>query len=368
MSPPPPPPPPPPEAAALAADPGFQGPVTYACMLSFLAVAVTVMGVELVVLERYFRAHAISITQLALIHVGILAALGLLLVTLKRDLVFTNMVLFLTISTALIGPGGAAGAILVAILFLLYRRNATPFDEWYAAIFPEDEDNEVRELAHKLRAQGDVGGEGVSPFRDVVAFGGPREKQAVIAMISRNFHPAFSSVLKDAFRDSNNAVRVQAASAITRIEDQFVEKAMEFDAAVRENPNNHALMRKRAYHYDEYAFTGLLDRDRERENQEKALTAYRGCLEMDPDNERVRLAVARILIRNGKIDEAAEFLEASMARGLESPPLLLWYFECLYRQKRFRELNDFTKKYEGQFGKNSPFPSHVAETVGLWAG
>ena len=56
-------------------------------------------------------------------------------------------------------------------------------------------------------------------------------------------------------------IRVQAATVIARLEQEFLDRTFELEAAVREAPDDAAAMLALASHCDDQAFAGLLDAD-----------------------------------------------------------------------------------------------------------
>src|SRR6185436_344770 len=121
----------------------------------------------------------------------------------------------------------------------------------------------------------------VAPFSDILFFGTLAQKQELISLMSRSFQPAFAPVLRAALDDANNAIRVQAASAITLIEDDFMRRSLSLASSVREKPGDPELLLKQARLHDDYARSGILDRDRERDSRKKALETYREYLRIN---------------------------------------------------------------------------------------
>src|SRR5262249_37068177 len=147
------------------------------------------------------------------------------------------------------------------------------------------------------------------PLIDVLTFGTHAQKQALLTMVMSDFKPAFASVLRAALNDANNAIRVQAATGITKIENDFMSRAMALSRFVADEPDNSELLKKIARHFDDYAYIGLLDPDREKDCREKALQYYNRYLALSPGDRGARIAVGRILIRDHQFEQAVHWFE-----------------------------------------------------------
>jgi hypothetical protein len=210
----------------------------------------------------------------------------------------------LLVSTAALGPVGPLGTLFTKALTYWYERSSTPFDEWYESLFPETtRDGTVEFLEKVLLADGGVAPGGVAAFTDILAFGSISQKQALLALVSRGFRPEFGPVLKLAVQDSENAVRVQAATAIGKLESAFLERGLASNRRLEERPEDPAILNELGSLYDEYAYSGILDARREYDNREIALTYYQRALLLRKDPP-VLLAVARLLLRNKRHAEA----------------------------------------------------------------
>ncbi|MBF0623408.1 MAG: hypothetical protein HQL82_01230 [Magnetococcales bacterium] len=278
-----------------------------------------------------------------------------------------NMFMLLAVATAFMGVLGILGTVIAYLLHLEYNQESVSFEEWYASLFPEEERGASRELMERLQAAGEEGGS-LTPFTDVLTYGTQAQKQAMIALISRDFRPQFAPVLNQALNDPDNAVRVQAATAATHVENRFMKKSMELEETVARNPKDDKQLLALARHCDDYAFSGLLEAERAREYGDKALAAYRKYLTLRPDDVAVRVAVGRHLVRSHRLEEAARYLEEALRGEKPSPQLALWYMETLYQLRRFEPLEELARRYGQDFTAAAGFPVQVVEAVGLWAG
>lgn len=297
-------------------------------------------------------------------HVLVLAVVGLWAFQPARRA--TRYAVLLWIAVAAFGPLGAAGVLLAMGLHWHYARRTTGIDEWHAMLFPPTIADEQADLWRRIgqRASDLSGDQPVTPFLDVLAFGSVPQRQSVIAIIVQQFHPAFAPALKAALRDEHNVIRVQAATAIARLENEFLERTMTLDAAVREAPHSAAATLALATHYDDQAFAGLLDATREQDCRVRAAGGYARYLEQHPDDNAARFRLARLQQRRGLWREAEQLFRQLTEAG--HPGARQWFMETLFVQERYGELRTVATQH-AEVADDGQAPE-IAETLALWAG
>ena len=274
--------------------------------------------------------------------------------------------LLLAAGTAALGPVGPLGTLVTLALARWYMREATPFEEWYRSLFPDTRQQAGDELAERAAAANLDDPASLTPFADVLAFGSIPQKQALIALINQSFRPAFGPILKRALTDGNNAVRVQAATAMNRLENGMLERTLHLCRKASEHPGERDSLRALARHYDSYLYTGILDARREVEVRERALEVYRQLVAGAPDDVDSCIALSRLLLRGGRYSEAADWLERAMQAGHLTPQADLWYMEALYHLGRFGELQLLARSRQGHLEGAPVLPSAALEAVRLW--
>lgn len=352
-----------PAAAASDAAPAGGG-------AEFVAVALLTLAAE-AGLAAFALGHATipggAVTALAgHIAVSVLLA-GWLRSRARRDLDL-RMPGLLAVTTPVLGPAGATAVLFSALCHRVFHRYATGFQDWYLSLFPESETAPAQELFELIvsgREQANVAAS--ESFTDVMTVGTPAQKQAVIALVSRHFRPAFTPALKLGLADADPSVRVQAATATARVEHEFNERWLALEEAVRESPDDPARCGTLSRHLDAYAFCGLLDTNREAELREKALAGYRQALDLAPDDGTLRHDLGRLLLRLGHVDEAERTLRPLIAEQVERG-VLVWYAECLFRLGRFDDLRDLCRRHAAAMGGGSGVPDALGSVVDLWAG
>jgi hypothetical protein len=274
----------------------------------------------------------------------------------------------LAITLPWLGPFAAVGMLLCLVTCVVSGKSVLPFDEWFAELSPEHDDHDEAFLKGVSALQRDAAEKtGVTSLIDLLQFGDFVQKQKVVTLVAREYRPEFAPVLARALTDASNAVRVQAATAITAIEERFVRKTTELTARSRRAPDDVDRLLALARHYDDYAFSGILDPIRERENRDRALEQYRQVIARRPDDGATHVAACRIMIRQGRYFDAMPFLAAALIHDDKNPSLLAWYFECLYLTGEFTALRAAIA-FDGATVMDWPLlPLRLCDALRMWA-
>jgi hypothetical protein len=290
--------------------------------------------------------------------------------TLRPNGVLSRMMVLLTVTLFFLGPIGPLGVMFTMLLHSWFRRHATPFDEWYESLFPEEIDEPSRRLYEMLTRGLAVSAsqENVTSFTDVLQYGSIEQKRAVISLLSRDFRPEFAPALQSALADANPAVRVQAATAAANIEGSFLERAIDLENEARRLPDDADVQMAVARHFDDYAFSGILDGDRRTENQRKAESFYRRSLELDPGREQASLGVGRILVRQNRLEEAATWFENGFANGFIGAGPVSWYMESAYQLGDYEKLRYAVAGFGEDILEHSGASERLKDVIRLWLG
>ncbi len=260
----------------------------------------------------------------------------------------------LALATAALGPLGALGGTMSALLKRWYdAHDASQDAAWLKAMHGEGDEAplapgtawtmDLPPLARGAQSAR-ISRASVSPFDDVMARGTPSQKRQIIEAIVAHYQPSFARTLRRGMRDQDPTVRMLAAAAASRLENQFLDAAMalELDWA------NHARDSKRALalarHYDEFASSGLLEDVRSQETRERALEMYQLAASERPGDRAIALAVIRLLLKLKREDEAIGLFRPLMEADKAPPSMVSWYLECLYKRRRFGELRRYSAR------------------------
>ncbi|MFQ5738757.1 MAG: tetratricopeptide repeat protein [Acidobacteriota bacterium] len=325
------------------------------------------LAFEILILLWFSRGQ-VSMSRLGWSHLGAVGVLFGYWRLCERSGKDGRWPLLLGVSTLGTGPLGCAGTLCSMALNRWFQRTSSSFEDWYNSLFPEQQSLLAREVFERIQvAQADPIGQTSAPFADILSYGSLSQKQTVIWLISKHFSPVLAPALLQALKDTDSAVRVQAATAMARIENEFSRRTMELTQAADKDPDNPRLLRRLARHYDDYAFTGLLDNVREMDNRGKALEAYMDVLEKVPDDFSARLAVGRLLLREGRYREASGWFEASTQMGQSSPQMLFWNMESWFQLGCWREIRRLALTHHDELSRMQGFSPQILATLELWA-
>lgn len=274
----------------------------------------------------------------------------------------------MTIVASTAGLFGTIGALFGYVVTIIFRRRSQDFISWYESIFPTDLPTEPEVIYDRIIEGIDENPSAyaVMPFTDVMRLGSENQKRRALAKMTSRFSPRFSAAFKLALSDHSNAIRVQAATAVAKIERDFAAKLERIESARTKDPKNPLLTMALAKFYDDYAFTGVLDLELEKLNRERAIQTYKTYLQYDPNSAEAWLSIGRLLYRNKDWEGAAEWFRHALDRGWQSETMILWYFEALFRLGQFRELRRALLEYGRGLVNKEELPANVRGAVSLW--
>ena len=274
----------------------------------------------------------------------------------------------MTIVAATTGLFGTIGALIGYFSTLVLRSRAQHFEEWYSSIFPTDELSESEVIYDQILEGIDENPSNYSvmPFTEVMRLGSENQKRRALAKMTARFSPRFSKAFRLALADSSNTIRVQAATAVAKVERNFTTKLERIELARAKQPKNPMITLALAKFYDDYAFTGVLDPELEKINRERAINTYRSYLQLDPNSSEAWMAVGRLLHRNKQWEEAADWFRRALDRGWQDNSMIAWYFECLFRLGQYRELRRALLEHGRGLVAKEDLPADIRDAVSLW--
>jgi len=303
------------------------------------------------------------------IHLVLVAVAAFVAVLMRRSGLDQRYSMLLLVTTPFLGVVGAIGTLMAALQSLFYLRFPTSFEEWYSSIFPRGEMNLPEKLAENIELGRDENPieYHVIPFMDVMEVGSEAQKRQALSKMSASFSPRFAGAFKRALADDSSAIRVQAATAIARIENRFHERLLQIENLHKQHPENRIILRALALHCDDYAFTGLLDAEREDRNREKAKGYYMQHLTLEPSDLESRIRVGRLLVRMERDEEAVHWFRRCLDEGYQDNNIKIWYIETLYRMKDYEGLRQMVSSYQLDLTRYQSGEDAIADSVYLWA-
>jgi len=274
----------------------------------------------------------------------------------------------LVIVSAVAGIFGSAGALFGFLAYLFFTRSSHSFSEWYESIFPADLPTESQKIYDDILEGIDENTRpyAVMPFVEVMQLGSEQQKRRALARMTSCFHPRLAPAFKIALKDTSNTIRVQAATAVAKIEKGFMATRDQIEMARIKEPHNITLLFALARFFDDYAFTGILDTALEKTNRSRAIETYKAYLKQDPNHKEAWMAIGRLLYRDRQWEEAAEWFHQALDRDWHMPQMILWYVECLFRLGRYAELRRTAAAYGRGVAREETWPRDVRDAMTLW--
>ena len=175
------------------------------------------------------------------------------------------------------------------------------------------------------------------PFKDIMTFGTYQQKRIAIEKMLRYFRPEFTPALLIGLYDKSNAVRVQAATAISSIDNNYFDRYAKLSRLVKEHPRDMKLLKAYAEHCEEYADTEILDKDRIKKMRVSAIDAYINYLQHQEGDLLAQVSLGKLWMQNGDYAEAKQILEKAILQP--NCPLKAWVF----LMRSYYHLNDFDR-------------------------
>lgn len=213
-----------------------------------------------------------TMATFAIVYLASLLALIALLRSARRAGRDTSAATLGVIAAAVIGPPGAIGAAAVAFADRADPSGNALLDAWYERIALAIEVDRVTQLCDDVGVGRtmNLGDDAPQSFLAVMETGSLAEKQAVLGLVARRFHPDYLAVLKSALRSPEAVVRVQAAAVAAHVRPAI---AARFQDCLREladataSPGTALALLRRV---DQLRSSGLLDAADERRAQDIA--------------------------------------------------------------------------------------------------
>lgn len=312
--------------------------------------------------------HEISPVLGFILHIAIVLALAFCVYVMSQG-AEKKFVFLLLISVMTTGPFGAAGTILAVLTHIWYTQHALVFEEWFSSIFPKQPQTTAQRVHENILTGRDESAQqySVISFLDVISFGSEAQKRQALSKATSNFQPNFASVFQKALSDHSNTIRVLAATGISKIESQFLERMMQLTELKSTHGKDPHVVWSLAEHYDNYAYTGLLDFDREMNNRQKALAHYQEYLQLKPSDIEARNRIGRILMRNKEYEKACDWLQKCISQGFSSESISQWYSEALFACGRYEDL----RRYRSGVAlppQGANLNSTLRDALALWSG
>lgn len=270
----------------------------------------------------------------------------------KKELAL-KLPIYSTISTGFLGFPGAFMALFGIVIYLKQAKTSINFIDWLSNLFPEEKKSDGDLLYQRLEAGWDDFSEKkqLMTFIDVMTFGTVSQKRVALTKISRYFRREFAPALAQALDDPSNAIRVQAATVMAKVEQDYMSTYMEQTRRYAADTEDTKCLLKIAKIADSYAYSGILAPDQEKKFRAIAIEHYEKYLEKvykktKREDPKVVFALCRLYLQEKMADKAEPLLRRCVEKDrYQSLNLGLWYMESLYLLQKFDLLEEVAKRY-----------------------
>lgn len=330
--------------------------------------SVAILLLQAYTLEAFFR-DQLATSYLLLMHL-ICVFFSILNLGISRwrswDL---KMPLLLIIYTGILSVIGTVIILSATLLMCLFRYHQVNFSNWLASLFPENPETPTEKLYERIIYGAPKEEEThTEPFTDLLSYGTPQQKQLAIVKMTRFFRPQFTKPLKQALKDPLNHVRVQAAAALSELQNNFNSDYHHLKENMEANPNFNAI-KNLAFFCKRYADAGLIDTEKRQALYEEAFTCFQKAHQQQPKAMYCLLHAADCLLKLNRADQGLAALEAFYQQATTIYPRFVeLYATALIQSAQYEKLRQFIHQHTQTIADNFPQQNDLIVLMKLWSG
>jgi tetratricopeptide (TPR) repeat protein len=260
----------------------------------------------------------------------------------------------------LTGPFASFGCLLIT--FLAPPKGITEkYREFLAAetVFSPSEQMELGYMQHVNQEEDTM----IMPYIDIMEGSNSTLKRNTINKVIQHPGPNSRNILDIGLYDNDPEIRFYAASALILLNDSFIKEFREIGENIKKNPKNPHHHFELAASYDRYCAWNLAEAEDLNNYHSKIETSYEKALNLNPHNLNAMIGLSRIQIKQGKFTQALSVLQKGVKMFPNSRMLRLQYLKLLFRQGKFKELENSARQYLNKFPNIS---LEVQEAVTYW--
>ena len=296
------------------------------------------------------------------IHLGVLATafwLFKMVESAKKDIRFYAYSLIMLL---FLGPFGAAISLVSILIYLHFRLSSNAFGDLMEELFPDEDLTSSVALYKRIVFGKEVinAKQRTTSFHEIMIYGSEDQKRDVIEKILKHFTPEFAPALLLAMKDKSNAIRVQAATAVTTIEEKLMVEYQDRDSLISEQSSagDYLAMAK---HCQRYLESKLLDQDQMRTMTERSINCYEKYLDLKPDELPIYVQISKLYQSLNEFHQAEVWIEKVIELKDETnPEVLLQFLTLLFIKKDYEAIRELVYESNGA--------GSLKEVKSIWAG
>jgi len=227
----------------------------------------------------------------------------------------------------------------------------------------EIEAKEVKPLEDVVRFL--LGEVSVEPLADLITSDDPKLRRAAVDILRQLKNPTSIRLMRQALRDPNPDVRVQASSALNKVDKEMTEALEAASKRVAKEPDNLEALITEAETILAYVRSGLLDAESCHHYLKLAAAPVLKVLRLDRDSAQALDLWGQTALLDGRPRRAQTAFKKILATNNNSLSALLGLAEALYDQGRFEELPQACS-LAFQLADSKGVDSQAMEAVEMW--
>lgn len=306
-----------------------------------------------------------SSTEKLIAHAGLTLGLIAVLCVCWRMHFDMRFLLLFGLFLAALGPFGGLLIFAALVLYFLYSKVTTPIVDLLNDLIPSI-DQDASTVLHDriLYHLDDFHPDRLPvPFKDIMAYGTANQKRTAIEKMLRYYQPEFAGALRAGLDDPNNSIRVQAATALSSIDHKYFAAHMALKSASESNRDNTARLKDYAEQMAVYSCSEILDPDRRKSMQQKAIAAYESYLLKEPHDAESHYMLAKLYYETGNYTEANRLLAKEPPDGAAAS---LLHLETLYALGDYDALQAYASSIL-ELQRKQPIDEKTLAAARLWA-
>ncbi len=184
----------------------------------------------------------------------------------------------------------------------------------------------------------------VEPVVDVLQEDDPEAKRAAIEALTKERGAGTVRLLRRLLHDPSPEARFFASISLSKLEDEIGKLILAAQRDLAASPGLPEVKERLAETYLDYTLSGFLEGATRDYYLELAREAFEDVLEVDPDDHRISLRLARVHLMLGNIAEASAALDELARRRPDDVEVRLARMEVIYQFGDFRELSIYARR------------------------
>jgi tetratricopeptide (TPR) repeat protein len=261
----------------------------------------------------------------------------------------------------------------IFILFTLYYpwrlKHSKPFMEWYESIFPPEIREEESVVYERIITEKEDYSNKFSlvPFREIMSHGSESQKSEAITKMLKFFDPRFSGALVMGLSDPDPVIRVRSATAVASLEDKYLLEIAEHERTLQENPKDKDALLDLARVLESYTHCEFVNAETREQDRLKAIDLCKRYLNLNPEDESMRLRLARLYFEQKMYMEAENiYIDLIALDGISNIGLLKGYLEVLFAQQNFEMVRTVCRSDYYFLDRMTEEALRLKETLHLW--